>query len=33
MILCKWNDLPDNMRVDEVRPYYEILAKKRSDFF
>lgn len=33
MILCKWNDLPDNMRVDEVRPYYEILAKKKGQIF
>lgn len=30
MILCKWNDLPDDMRIDEVRPYYEILAKKQG---
>lgn len=30
MILCKWNDLPDNMRIDEVRPYYETLAKKQG---
>ena len=29
MILCKWEDLPDNMRVEEVRPYYDILAKKK----
>lgn len=33
MILCKWNDLPDNMRIDEVRPYYEILAKKQGQIF
>lgn len=25
MLLRKWEDLPDFMRVDEVRPYYEIL--------
>ena len=30
MILCKWDDLPDNMRIKEVRPYYDILAKKKS---
>ena len=30
MILCKWNDLPDDMRIDEVRPYYETLAKKQG---
>lgn len=33
MILCKWNDLPDNMRIDEVRPYYEILVKKQGQIF
>lgn len=30
MILCKWNDLPDDMRIDEVRTYYETLAKKQG---
>ena len=30
MILCKWNDLPDDMRINEVRPYYETLAKKQG---
>ena len=29
-MLKKWDDLPDFMRVDEVRPYWEILDKKRS---
>ncbi|RGG50290.1 sugar transferase [Ruminococcus sp. AF21-11] len=29
-MLCKWNDLPDDMRIDEVRPYYETLAKKQG---
>ena len=33
MILCKWNDLPDDMRIDEVRPYYEIMAKKQGQIF
>lgn len=33
MMLCKWNDLPDDMRIDEVRPYYEILAKKQGQIF
>lgn len=33
MILCKWNDLPDDMRIDEVRSYYEILAKKQGQIF
>lgn len=29
MILRKWEELPDFMRTDEVRPYYEVLKKKR----
>lgn len=29
-MLKKWDDLPDFMRVDEVRPYWEILNKKRG---
>lgn len=28
-MLRRWEDLPDFMRVDEVRPYWEILRKKR----
>ena len=30
MILKKWEDLPDNLRTDAVRPYYDILAKRRG---
>lgn len=30
MKLKSWNDLPDNMRNDTVRKYYNILAKKRG---
>ena len=30
MILCKWDYLPDNMRIKEVRLYYDILAKKKG---
>lgn len=30
MFLRKWNDLPDFMKCDEVRPYYEVLKKKRA---
>lgn len=30
MILCKWDNLPDNMRIKEVRLYYDILAKKKG---
>lgn len=32
-MLKKWDDLPDFMRVDEVRPYWEILNKKRGQIF
>lgn len=28
-MLCKWEDLPDNMRTDAVKPYYNSLHKKR----
>lgn len=27
MLLKPWNDLPDFMRTDEVRPYYDVLKK------
>ena len=30
MILKKWEQLPPKMRIDEVRPYYDILKKKRA---
>lgn len=29
-MLKKWDDLPDFMRVDEVRPYWEVLNRKRG---
>lgn len=29
MVLRKWDDLPDFMKIEEVRPYYEVLRKKR----
>ncbi len=29
-MLKKWEDLPDSMQCDEVRPYWEILWKRRS---
>ena len=32
-MLKQWEDLPDFMRVDEVRPYWEILNKKRGQLF
>ena len=28
MILKKWEDLPDQLRIDVVRPYYDVLKKK-----
>lgn len=30
MILKKWEDLPEQLRTDAVRPYYEILKKKQG---
>ncbi len=33
MILKKWEDLPEFMKTDEVRPYYEVLKKKRGSLF
>lgn len=32
-MLKKWDELPDFMRVDEVKPYWEILNKKRGQIF
>lgn len=29
MILCKWEELPETMRVPEVREYYDILSKHK----
>lgn len=29
MILIKWEELPDNLRTEQVRPYYEALQKKQ----
>lgn len=28
-----WNELPEYMRTDEVRPYYDLLQKKRVSLF
>lgn len=30
MILKKWEDLPEPLRTDAVRPYYDLLAKRRG---
>ena len=33
MVLRKWDDLPDFMKTEEVKPYYEALRKKRVSLF
>ena len=33
MVLRKWDDLPDFMKTQEVKPYYEVLMKKRVSLF
>ena len=33
MLLKKWEKLPDSIRIPEVRPYYDILRKKRFSLF
>lgn len=33
MFLTKWEDLPQRMRTDEVRKYYDILQKKKVNLF
>ena len=30
MILKRWEDLPENLRNDAVRPYYDLLAKRKG---
>ena len=30
MIFKKWDDLPEEMKLEEVRPYWELLNKKRG---
>ena len=30
MVLCKWNDLPEHMRCDEVKEYYDILNSRKG---
>lgn len=30
MILKKWKDLPEQLRTDAVRPYYDVLKKKQG---
>ena len=33
MVLRKWDDLPDFMKTEEVKPYYEALKKKKLGLF
>lgn len=33
MMLCKWENLPEFMQTDEVRPYYNALRRKRLSLF
>ena len=33
MILKKWEDLPENLRTDAVRPYYDLLARRKGSLF
>ena len=33
MILRKWEDLPEEMQIPEVRKYYEILEKHKFSLF
>ena len=33
MILKRWEELPDSMRTDEVRPYYDALKKRKVSLF
>ena len=30
MLLCKWEQLPSQLRTEEVRPYYDALKKKQA---
>jgi len=32
-MIKKWNDIPDFMRIHEVKPYWELLYKKRFSLF
>lgn len=33
MRLCNWEELPDSIRIDKVREYYDVLDKKRVNLF
>ncbi len=32
-MLCKWEDLPEELKIPEVKKYYDILNKKRFSLF
>lgn len=32
-MMSRWEDLPDNMRLEEVRPYYDVLQNKKVSLF
>ena len=32
-MLKNWNKLPEYMRTDEVRPYYDLLQRKKLSLF
>lgn len=32
-MLCKWEELPDSLKTEAVRPYYEMLRKKQLSLF
>ena len=33
MMLCKWEKLPEEMRTEAVRPYYDALKKRQVSLF
>ncbi len=33
MILKKWENLPEQLRTDAVRPYYDLLSKRKGSLF
>ena len=33
MLIKKWNNLPQDMQIEEIRPYYEILRNKNFSLF
>ena len=33
MLVCKWEKLPANMQIDEIKPYWEKLRKRNWNLF